>query len=224
MNTLEVQEKHPCSPENADTFRKWISDRGGIAVWKSINLSNPGASWSSPALTEDGQPYPKPTWQAENKPSRIITDPADVVVEVPREVKRFRVAIRLGSQGMSYKLTDASSRKVENAVSKAAGRDGREFSAWYEFDYDTQQAVILVADKSVPLSEFDYARHVGYKPEEILANLRDRLDNPVMGIPDGEPNPRWILSRATVSLHPGHTFPPAYPAGASTRMFDPEVV
>lgn len=137
--------RHEVTPENAPTFRKWLAERGGLLVWQSINLSNPGQSWTTPALTEDGKPYPKPTWEAGDKPVRHITDAKDVVVIVPREVKRFRVGVRMGSQGLSLKVTDAGSRRIRKEVEKA-GEGG-----FYEFDYSTQEAVIFAVTERAPL-------------------------------------------------------------------------
>ena len=37
----------------------------------------------------------------EQTPSLTITDPAEVVVDVPKEVKRFRVAIKVGARACS---------------------------------------------------------------------------------------------------------------------------
>jgi len=135
-----VPEKLTVSPENADRFRDWLQNRGGLAIWRSVNLSNPGASWTTPAL-----PTPKPTWEADSHPERIVTDPAEVEVVEPREVRRFHVAVRRGSQGFTLKLTDASTRKVRAAVEKAGDE------AWYVFDYSTQEAVILVPGETRPL-------------------------------------------------------------------------
>ena len=111
-----------CIEDNAEKFRDWIKNRGGVAKWESVNLSNPGASWSTPAQTAEGEPMGKPTWQAGNHPAEIVTDEKDVQVIVPKEVKRFHVGIRRGSQGFSFKLTDAASRRLRNAVEKARQR------------------------------------------------------------------------------------------------------
>jgi hypothetical protein len=138
-------DKHECSPENASRMLAWIRDRGGIAVWRSINLSNPNGSWSSPVLT-NGEPTSRPTWEAEGKPSRIITDANDVVVITRKEVKRFRVGLR--GIGLVRKLTDASTRKLR-AACKKAGEDSS-----YEFDYETQEAVITAPDTKVSLAEW----------------------------------------------------------------------
>ena len=54
--------------------------------------------------------------------------------------------------GLVLKLTDASSRRVRQAVEKTSQKYGRE--ALYAFDYVTQEAVIYVAEKTVPLIDF----------------------------------------------------------------------
>ena len=117
-------------------------------MWNSINLSNPEASWTTPAKKQNGEPTGKPSWQAANDPERIITDPAEVEVIVPVEVKRFRIGIRLGDQGLSYKVTDGGSRRIRREVAKA--REG----AYYTFDYETQEAVIMKPNERTPLPDY----------------------------------------------------------------------
>jgi len=140
--------KLECAPENAAMMLRWIAERGGVAVWESVNLSNPGASWSTPALADDGLPALRPSWEADNKPARIVTDASEIEVVTRLEVKRFRVAVRRGSQGLMLELTDGAARKVEAAIAEA-GEDAN-----YRFDYGTQEAVVTVPDKKVPLSEW----------------------------------------------------------------------
>lgn len=137
--------KHEVTAENAPTIRAWFATRGGIVVWRSINLSNPGASWTGPLLTAEGQPSTKPTWQAADKPERTILDPAEVVVVTPKEVKRFRIGIRRGGNGLTLKLTDGATRRVNAAVAKAGE------GAWYEFDFMTQEAIIFIPGDIGPL-------------------------------------------------------------------------
>jgi len=157
-----VSEKHRITSSNARQVWEWLQNRGGIAIWKSINLSNPGASWLCPFHDENGRQKGKPTWQAESQPSRIITDPAEVVVDVPKEVRRFYVAVRMGGNGLSLKLTDGATRRVRAAVDKAniayakeRGLDPDDVQeAWYEFDYETQEAVILVPDSTQPIEDY----------------------------------------------------------------------
>lgn len=140
-------EKHIVASTNALLYWEWIHNRGGVAVWCSVNLSNPGASWSTPALTEKGDPMSKPTWEADSKPERVITDPADVSVRTYREVKRFHVGIKRGS-GLQLTLTSGASRRLEKELGKA-GPD-----ASYEFDYECQDALIMVPDETIPLPEW----------------------------------------------------------------------
>ncbi len=148
------KEPHRCTADNAQQLWNWLLTRGGLYLWRSINLSNPGASWTGPATNEDGTPKTKPNWQCENEPHRHITDPDEVLVDVPQEVKRFRVGLERGS-GFQVKCTAGASRKIRQAVEKAGEH------AWYEFAYDTQEAVIFVPGESLPIREY------------ILQNLGD---------------------------------------------------
>jgi hypothetical protein len=78
----------------------------------------------------------------------VITSAADIDVIKDREVKRFRVGLRRGAQGMSIKVTDAGTRRIREAVTKAG--DG----AHYVFDYETQEAVILAPESKIPLDQW----------------------------------------------------------------------
>lgn len=144
-------------PGNAKLFHTWLQERGGLAVWPSINLSDPGKSVTTPRNKADGQPATKPAWWTANEPNRIVTDPAEVVVEVSAVFKRFHVGVRMDSQGMSLKVTDGGTRKIWAAVAQAKAKHG---SAWYEFDYGTQDVVIYYASEVVPLTEW-LARETG---------------------------------------------------------------
>jgi hypothetical protein len=137
-------EPYICTPDVAPKINNWLRTRGGIALWSSANLGNPCASWTTPATNADGTPATKPTWQADTHP-RIITDAADVLVSIDREVKRFPIALQQGS-GLSIECTPGSSRKIRKALD-AAGKD-----AYYVFDVD--EAVIMMPEKQVPLTEW----------------------------------------------------------------------
>ena len=95
-----------------------------------------------------GKPDEEAGLRMEEPPSLVITDPAEVIVDVPREVKRFRVAIKTGSQGLILKCSDAASRRIRRECQKA-GDD-----SWHEFDYGTQEAIIFVPSESRPLPEY----------------------------------------------------------------------
>jgi len=144
---------HVIDHANAGRILDWILHRGGILIWNSVNLSNPGASWTTPAQTEDGEPMGKPNWQCANEPARHITDASEVDVTEAVEVKRFHVATRQGRQGMSITITDGGTRRIEAAVAKAEQEHGK--SAWYDFDYGGyNNAVILVEGKRISLADW----------------------------------------------------------------------
>jgi len=143
--------RHEVTEENAPKFLDWIAKRGGVAVWPSVDLSDLGFSMSSPALTPDGQPTPKPHWKLAAEPSRVITDASEIDVVTWKEVKRFRVGVCRGD-GFSFVLTDGATRKVRAAVAKAGE------GATHRFDYMTQEAVILLPDVVVPLDKWAVVR------------------------------------------------------------------
>lgn len=120
--TTEKQYKVECTEENAPKFLKWVRERGGVALWKSVNLSNPSASWTTPATIRKGDcegqegdeiiPYPKPNWQV--GAPEVITDAKDIGVYADELYKAIPVALKLS--GMNYVLTDGSNRKVKKLL------------------------------------------------------------------------------------------------------------
>jgi len=133
---------------NVPKIRDWISNHGGVAVWHSINLSDPGREMLTPAKDQSGVDTARPHWGMSSKPAEIITSEKDVLVTVGVEFKRFHIAVRRSGNGLMLKLTDASSKKVRLHLDKAG--DG----SWYEFDYFTQDCVIYKVEKSIPLTDF----------------------------------------------------------------------
>lgn len=135
--------------EDAQKMWDWLQNRGGLAIWSSIDLSDLGRSWTTPLRTAAGELTTKPHWKVGNEPSRIITDPSEVEVVEDKEVKRFRVGIGQSGNGLTLKVTVAGSRHIHREVVKA-GKD-----AYYVFDYVTQEAVIMApASKAIPLTEY----------------------------------------------------------------------
>ena len=122
----------------------WLKERGGIAIWRSAKLANPAASWTCPVNGPDGQPTPKPSWQAHQTPERIITDPNEIEVEVGKVFERVPVSAK--SNGMQFTLTDG----CENKIMKALDRAGN--GSWYEFDYLAREAVVFCLDQIRPMS------------------------------------------------------------------------
>jgi len=126
--------------DNARKMLDWIRNRGGIAVWTSRLIGGTDGGYYVPAKTAEGKGSTKPHWSAGDSPDFVVTDSSDVRFVQPREVGRFRVAIRKGSQGLAYKCTDVSTLKIRKAVEKAGG------GSWHEFDYSSQEAVIYSPD------------------------------------------------------------------------------
>lgn len=140
------------TPDNAAKFADWLATRGGLAVWKSQYLGNPGASWTTPATHADGTPATAPHWSTGKTPDEIVTDAADVAVETTKEIRRFRVGLKRGN-GFQIELTPAASRRVRAAIDKAKQTAGLK-EVWHEFDYTTQEAVIVTVGKSISLAEY----------------------------------------------------------------------
>ncbi len=111
------------------TIQEWISSGRGVQVWKSVNLSTPGAAIFTPGDA--------------SKP-RYDVVPVDLVTSIDRfhfvkelkEVKRFHVGIKMGAQGFSLKVTDGGSRRINKELLKLGPE------ATYHFDYETQEAVL----------------------------------------------------------------------------------
>lgn len=133
---------------NAATIKKWLDNQGGVCVWQSVDLSDPGKQMFTPVILSTGEKASKPGWQFASEPAEIIKSADDVNVVKPKEVKRFRIALRMGAQGFKLKLTDGSTNKVRRACEKY-GED-----SWYEFDYDNQEAVIFVPGQKFTLNGY----------------------------------------------------------------------
>ena len=136
--------KHDCDIENAPKFAEWIRSRGGVAVWKSADLGDPGKTWSAPYLETDGKTAkPKQSWQMQDTPAMVVTDPEEIEVYAPQEVKRFHVAIRQSGNGLTLVVTDGGTRGIRKEV-EAAGN-----GAFYSFDYGDEQNCVIYTSKSV---------------------------------------------------------------------------
>lgn len=136
------------SINNAELMAKWIKDRGGVAQWDSVDLSDQDREWLTPALNSDGKPYPKPHWKCADRPTVIETNPKEIHLINPKEVKRFRIGVKMGDRGLSTKVTAGGTRRIRAALEKYGDE------SWYGFDYQTQEAVIYVPDKIITLKEY----------------------------------------------------------------------
>lgn len=212
-----------CVPENAERFAMWLKDRGGISLWKSLNLSNPGASWCTPALSEDGTDYPKPNWQTESTPALTVCDSDFVGVEIPQEFKRIKISLQ--QRGMKVVLTDGSTRKVTKALEEAGDGSFYTFEdevaiiwkvvgtvglmEWLEAvaeplpRVDHPELLILsIVERHGAVRGFAFPRFElhqrGYETdqESVRLMLRSLVDRNLLNktIPEGSPIPTWTLT------------------------------
>jgi hypothetical protein len=130
-------------PGVKEKFVDWIANRGGVAVWTNINLSNcdagdqytPATNTEGKNILDDPQAF-KPHWSVSFK--EIVTDITRFrFVKEYKEVKRFRVAIRPAF--LSFKVSDGGTRKIRKMCAKYSND---QVKAVYRFDYSTQEAVI----------------------------------------------------------------------------------
>ena len=130
------------APGAREKFEDWIATRGGVQIWNNGNLSDPGAGpIFTPALQKvehQRVPTEKPRWSHER--GEVVTDINRFeFVKAWKEIKRFHVAIRMGSQGTMLKLTDGSSARVRKFEESHPG-------AYYRFDYETQECVFEIPE------------------------------------------------------------------------------
>ena len=172
-----------CEADNARKFWNWIQTRGGVAKWQSENLSNPSASWSSPATIRRGDyegpqasegspddilPYPKPTWQAGNNPT-VVTSPKEIGVFVSKLYKAFPVGLRSGS-GFSTVITDAAQRKVDKYLDECNEKHGDSFYKKGVLDIDGASIGIYYTESIVPLDEWITKNGIG-NPEDYATSI-----------------------------------------------------
>ncbi len=130
----------------AERVARWMNEAGGVEVYASVNLSNAGTTWTVPIGTG------KPNWLAANEPHLTVTDPSKVGVIVFQEYKRIHAALRRSGNGLSVKLTDTCNARLNALLAKAQEKHGL---ATYDFDYATQQVVVLVpTGETLPLPEY----------------------------------------------------------------------
>lgn len=131
--------------ENAKKIYEWIVKRNGIAVWNSIDLSDPGFQLITPATKEDGSPYEKPHWKVGKDP-KIINDINKIEVSFDKEIKRFHVATRIGGNGLNIKCSDGATRRINKEIEKAGE------GAYYQFDcFSYENCIIMAPEKKTSL-------------------------------------------------------------------------
>ncbi len=132
-------------PGCKEKFAMWIKDRDGVMVWGNCDLSNFDAGdIYTPARDELGKRNEEstpPHWRVRYRETIHELSRFRFVKEL-KEVKRFRVAIRMGDSGLRLKCTDASTRKIRAACAKVKEQYNLSVEPSYDFDYSTQECVI----------------------------------------------------------------------------------
>jgi hypothetical protein len=142
-------EKYRVAAENAGKISLWLKERGGIQIWKSRDLADPGASKTTPYLDPAGNVAKSPGWKFGDKPDRHITDEADVEVAFPKLVESFRV--KFVQKGMRITVNAAGSRKIKLRLGHWSETTGKE--AFYTFD-SSDVVNVYVDDVVIPLQQW----------------------------------------------------------------------
>ena len=145
----------------------------------AVSLSNPNGSWTGPLPDKAGKLKAKPTWEAGECPARIITDASGVVVDDPKEVKRFH--------GCAWKLSSSSTNCARNRAGAGRSLYGPErFQAPCAFwrglilPEDVEVAVIGAHFEERFIRAIPLVEHFFH---EIIALIELEPDGPFIGFP-----------------------------------------
>ena len=157
-----------CTPENAPRIGHWIRERGGVAIFRLLNKFDPAKFWVVPVLNSKGERLVRPSLYAEPEPSRVIMDPAEVVVETYREIMRFHIEMEYAhGLGSTFHTTRNGTRKILEALEKVSAEYG--VSTVYETDFYTHEAVIKILDTQASLSDWETLHALDKQIESIFS-------------------------------------------------------
>lgn len=165
--------KYTVQEENAGKIANWLATRGGILIWQSRDLGDPGKSVTTPYLTADGKLTDSPHWKFGGTPDRHIKSSDDVDVGTSRIVETFKVKLK-GSRYGKITVNDAGTRKLESRLEHWRQETGKD--AFYTFastgtasgdivhamTVGSDEINIHIEDRVVPLEEWlksKYAIH-----------------------------------------------------------------
>jgi len=115
------------SKRQAADIYKWLTQHGGVNVWKSINLANPLGQWYTSVCNSD-----IPSWQAAETPI-LVTNISDVfVIENEEVMEPIKLEIGRSYMKLSFEIKRPSAVLLETALARA-GND-----AYYEIDFDEE--------------------------------------------------------------------------------------
>jgi len=141
-----------CPAASAQQVADWIATRGGVAVWTSIDFSRPGEASLTPAFDFAGRTMGKPSWHYGNDPV-IITDPEKIGVYCETLFKVIPVVLRVGSMGLSLKLSDSSQRNLDRTLARCEAKHGS--AHWRRGGLDDRPAMsVYYTDGMLSLGEW----------------------------------------------------------------------
>lgn len=145
---------HETVAESAHQIWRWLQERGGIIVWESQDMGNPGQSVTTPYRSADGSPAGSPGWRYPT-PTRHITDPADVVVLATRVLKTVPVRISR-ADGFRLIVANSSVDKLGRMVEKLRREHPTAVDIWWvpTGDILDHTADIVICDRTVPLADY----------------------------------------------------------------------
>jgi hypothetical protein len=125
-------------------FQDWITNRGGVQVWVSQNLSyDAGRLTFNPQRDAAGnENKAAPHWSL--KLQEVVTDISRFrFANSYKELQRCKIAIQhRRNNTLMLELTSGSTNRVRKILAKL--HDAGHKEAFYEFDYDSQEAVFQV--------------------------------------------------------------------------------
>jgi hypothetical protein len=144
---------HIVTTENAAKIYQWLQERGGILVWQSHDLCDPGASVTTPAHGPDGAPTGSPGWKFP-EPTRHITDPADVMVSEAEMLEEMDVTVMF-QDGLRLVITKGSERRANQRLSKLrAANPGKEVWFTPSGRLDFPSVIFYRENAETPIVEF----------------------------------------------------------------------
>lgn len=146
--TATTIEPYKIDDTHAEKLDLWLRTRGGVFVWKNLDLGSPtsGATSCTPATTQEGTPYPSPHWRFGNKPERHLTRHDEVVVS------RIETVEQLPAKFTHQGLSAACRKKADQRC--AATRTTFGGDVWWSVSDDPAAIFIKREAEVVPLSEY----------------------------------------------------------------------
>jgi len=131
--------------EHLPKFREWIATRGGVIVWENQEIGGGAArEVMTPALTEDGAPYPPPNWRY-GKP--LLLDVDSAIVGTFTVLEKFRGRVKKFYWGMGLAAaTEAKAEKLCELRRLRSPSSKFEYRYTFDFDYGATYAQVEIGE------------------------------------------------------------------------------